>query len=123
MRHTSEKGEGKLGGFIWLAVAVAAAFAAWNIAPVYIDNESFKDKLNEIARTPRYRATDEKIMETVMKEVRERRLDPYIARQQIQIITVETSRRILCNYERTVEVLPSFKKTFKFNIIADQPLV
>ncbi len=56
MRLRSERGEGRLGGFIVLALIVAAAYAAWNVAPVYMDHYGFVDKVNEIARTPRYRA-------------------------------------------------------------------
>jgi hypothetical protein len=32
-------------------------------------------------------------------------------------------RTISCNYERTVQVLPGVKHTFKFNPNADQPLI
>jgi hypothetical protein len=44
--------------------------------------------VNEIARTPKYRApTNEKIIEMVLKEVRERRLTPYIDRSSISVET------------------------------------
>ncbi len=124
MNTRNERGEGKLGSLISLALVVAFGYAAWNVAPVYIDHYGFTDKVNEIARTPRYKApTDEKIMDLLMKEVRERRLYDHIRQQNFRISTTETSRQITIAYERTVEVLPGWKHTFRFRFTADQPLV
>ncbi len=124
MRLRSERGEGRTGGFIVLALIIALAYAAWNVAPVYMAHYDFVDKVNEIARTPKYRAgTDEKIMDMLMKEVRERRLDSWINRQSFQVSTTDTSRRIRLYYEREAEVLPGWKRLFKFDFTADQPLV
>jgi hypothetical protein len=94
------------------------------VAPVYFADYDFRDKVNEIARTPRYRApSDDRIMEMLMKEVRERRLDSYVRPGSFQIITTETSRRIHYRYEREAQVLPGWKKVFRFEFTADQPLV
>ncbi len=124
MKMRNETGEGRLGSFISLALLLACAYAAWNVVPVYFDHYGFTDKVNEIARTPHYRApSDERIMDMLMKEVRERRLGEYIRPQNFKISTVETSRQITIRYERTVEVLPGWKHTFKFTFTADQPLV
>jgi len=121
---TSERGEGKLGGLITLALFAALGWAAWNVAPVYFAEYDFRDKVNEIARTPRYRApSDERIMDLLMKEVRERRLDPYVKPSNFQIITSDTSRRIKYRYDREAQVLPGWKKIFTFEFTADQPLV
>jgi hypothetical protein len=124
MNTRNERGNGKLGSILSLALIVAFAYAAWNVAPVYIDHYGFTDKVNEIARTPRYKApSDDRIMDLLMKEVRERRLYDWIRQQNFKISTVETSRQITVTYERTVEVLPGWKHTFKFKFTADQPLV
>jgi hypothetical protein len=91
---------------------------------LYLDHYDFVDKVNEIARTPKYKVpTDDKVADLVMKEVRERRLDEYIAKANISIATTETSRRIEISYERTAKVLPGWERTFEFNIHADQPLI
>jgi hypothetical protein len=124
MRRGNERGEGQASSFIMLAIIVAAGFAAWNVAPVYLDHYSLVDKVNEIARTPRYRApTDERISEMLMKEVRERRLDSWITARNFRISTTDTSRRINLAYEREAKILPGWKKIFKFEFQADQPLV
>jgi hypothetical protein len=124
MRRTSERGEGRVSSLIALAVLVAVGLAAWNVAPVYFDHYDFVDKVNEICRTPRYKApSDERIKDMLMAEVRKRRLDPWIGPQSFQISTVETGRRIRLYYEREAEVLPGWKKVFKFDFTSEQPLV
>jgi hypothetical protein len=124
MRSRNERGEGQASTLVLLAIVIAAGFAAWNVAPVYMDHYSLVDKVNEICRTPRYRApTDERISELLMKEVRERRMDQWIGPKSFRISTTDTSRRILLNYERETQILPGWKKLFKFDFQADQPLV
>ena len=124
MSSRNERGEGKFGGFIFLGLIIALAWAAWNVAPVYLNHYDLQDKVNEICRTPRYKAnTDEKIQDMLMKEVRERRMDTWIGRDNFRISTTDTSRRITLTYERPAEVLPGWKRIFKFDFVSDQPLV
>ena len=125
MRRKSEKGEGKMGGLILLVVVAALALAAWNVAPPYLQFYDFKDKVNEICRTPKYkvRAGDEGIMALLMKEVTERRMTEWVGPESFTISTTDTSRQIRLYYEREVEVLPGWKKTLKFETTADQPLI
>jgi hypothetical protein len=124
MDARKERGEGRLSSFIFLALVIALAWAAWNVAPVYLNHYDLVDKVNEICRTPRYKArTDERIFEMLMKEVRERRMDEWIGRENFRVSTTDTSRRIILNYERTAEVLPGWKKVFVFDVTLDQPLV
>jgi hypothetical protein len=124
MRRTAERGEGRLGGLILLVLLLAMGLAAWNLVPVYWDHYDFKDKVNEICRAPRYKArTDDAIMEMLMKEVRERRLSEWIGPESFEISTTETSRQIHVHYERTVEVLPGYKRTLVFDYTSDQPLI
>ena len=124
MRRKGEKGEGKLGGLILLAALAALALAAWNVAPPYLQDYDFRDKINEICRTPRFRArTDDRIMEMLMKEVSERRLSTWIGPESFTITTSDTNRQIRLYYEREIEILPGWKKTIKFESTSDQPLL
>jgi hypothetical protein len=124
MERKGERGAAQLSSLISLVALVALGWAAWNIAPVYMDHYDFQDKVNEIARTPKYRVpTDDKVIDMVMKEVRERRLDPWIARANVVVITTDTSRRISISYEREANVLPGWEKIFPLEINADQPLI
>ena len=118
-----ERGEGRIGSIIGLIVFAAVCLAAWNVGPIYIADYQFADKLNEFARMNRYQHTDERIMDLVMREAAKNRIDTYMTRQDCKITTRETSRTIECAYQRTVEILPGFKHTFKFKPAADQPLI
>ena len=123
MRRKGERGAAQLSSIISLVALVAVAWAAWNVGPMYFANYDFADKVNEIARTPKYRANDDKIREMLTKEIRERRLDEFIARENITVRTTDTSRRIEIFYERAAKVLPGWERTFEFSILADQPLI
>jgi hypothetical protein len=119
MRREGERGEGKLTMFLWLAFFAAVVFAAWHVAPVYIDHYALVDKVN----APKWSHPDDKINELLMKYVREERLDGWVTRNSFTISTVDTGRRITVNYHREVEILPGWKHDFKFSKQIDQPLV
>ena len=94
MGRKSERGEGKLGGLILLVVVLAGGLAAWNIVPVYFDHYDFVDKVNEICRTPPYKARkgDETIKEMLMTEVAKRRLGTWIGPESFAITTHAPTR-------------------------------
>jgi hypothetical protein len=125
MVRKGERGEGKLGGLIVLVVVVAVGLAAWNVGPVYFDHYDFVDKVNEICRTPTYkvRGGDEGIKKLLMDEVSKRRLGTWIGPESFAVTTSSSSRQIELYYERECEVLPGFKRIFKFDFKSDQPLI
>ena len=126
MRRKSEKGEGKLGGFILLALVAALALAAWNVAPAYLEHYDFNDKVNEICRTPKYKVRGRRRRHHEDADGRGRGSagsTEWIGPESFTISTIETSRQIQLYYEREVEILPGWKKTLKFEFTADQPLI
>jgi hypothetical protein len=123
MPMSSERGEGKLGSLFGLAIFAAAVLAVWNVAPVYIDDFALKDKMNEIARSPRGTTPDEKVMDMLMRYVREERMDAFVPRSAFKVSTLETSRRITVDYSREAQILPGWKHTFTFHNQVDQPLI
>jgi hypothetical protein len=123
MRQRSEKGEGRLSGLLWLVGFAALAYAGWNLFPVYFANYSLQDKMIEVARLGRSMNPDEKILDILMKEVRELDLSPYVQRSDFRVQSEEQRRRIGVEYDREAMVLPGWKKNFHFNIEVDQPLV
>jgi hypothetical protein len=125
MRRSGEKGEGRFGGLILLVVLLAAGLAAWNVVPVYWDHYDFIDKVNEICRAPRHmtRKGDESVMKMLMDEVAKRRLGQWIGPESFDVSTTDHDRQIHLYYEREAEVLPGWKRTFKFEFTADQPLI
>ena len=125
MGRMKERGEGRLGSLILLVVVLLGGLAAWHVIPVYYDHYDFVDKVNEICRTPPYKVRngDEGIKKMLMDEVAKRRLGTWIGPESFAVSTTPNNRQIQLYYEREVEVLPGFKKTFKFNFTADQPLI
>jgi hypothetical protein len=119
----SQRGEGRLSSIVWLLVFAVGIWAAWHALPPYVANFALNDKMNEIARSPRGTTTDEKVVDMLMKYVREERLDGYIQRPMFQVSTVETNRRITLEYDREVEILPGFKKKLHFTNRVEQPLI
>ena len=56
MRRKGEKGEGKLGGLIVLVAGGGPGARRLERGASYLDHYDFKDKVNEICRTPTYKA-------------------------------------------------------------------
>ncbi len=124
MRRSSERGESRLSSLVLLIVLLAVGLAAWRLVPVYYSHYDLVDKVNEICRTPRYRAPQEDdVKRMLMEEVRRRDMSAWIGPEDFQVVTTDHNRRITLYYEREVEVLPGWKKVFKFDFTADQPLI
>ena len=124
MRRTNERGETNFGTIVFFALLIAIGLAAWNVIPVYYEHYDFTDKVEEICRTPAYKArTTEIIKGMLMKEVQERRMGQWIGPENFQVSTNNRSRIITLQYERTVRVLPGWEKVIKFEYTADQPLI
>jgi hypothetical protein len=122
-RSAGETGEGRLGTIIWLAIVLGVAYAAWQLIPVYFNNYNFADKVTELARAPKYSHPDDRIESELIKAAQENHLENYIGPRTCKISTMEVRRTIVCEYDRTVEVLPGFKQKIKFKPEADQPLI
>ena len=120
MRRKSERGEGKLGGLILLVVLLAVALAAWNVGarlPTTTTTSSTRSTRSAGRRRYKAREGDEAIMKMLMNEVRKRRLGHVDRPGELHDHDhAETSRQIQLYYEREVEILPGWKKTFKFNV-------
>jgi hypothetical protein len=124
MGRSSEAGAARLSSLVTLVLVIAAGYAAWNVTPVYYDHYDFVDKVNEICRTPRYKARgDEEVMTMLMNEVRNRRLGEWVGPESFAVSTTDHNRQIKLYYEREAEILPGWKHTFKFSSTSDQPLI
>ena len=118
-----ERGEARLSSIIWLVVLIGFGYAVWHVGPVYFAGYSLVDKMNEMARAPKYNHPDEKILDNLMKEVRERRLDQWIVRSDFKVNTLDHSRRISVEYDVPIEVLPGWTRNFHFKHDVDQPII
>ena len=118
-----QRGEVRLSSLIMLVLMIAAGLAAWNVIPIYYANYSFSDKMVELARRPKYNNSDDEIMRNLEKEARILKMEDYINVRTCRVQTAEFRRKITCNYDRTQQVIPGWKHTFRFNNEADQPLL
>lgn len=123
MRRSNEIGEGKFGTIMGLLVLAACLLAGWNVIPVYYANYSLQDKMTELCRLQKYNNPDEEIMRKLQRAAQELKLEDYINTQTCKVATREHSRKITCEYSRTVQVVPGYKHTFNFKNEADQPLL
>jgi hypothetical protein len=122
--RTSEHGKGALSSIMWLAVVALVIYMGLNGAPPYIAHWTLTDKMNEVGRMHRG-YTDDRILEILMKHVREEELDPYIKPQSFKIETRESNRRITVAYDRQVKWLPiaSAQPIVHFTYEAVQPIL
>ena len=124
MSRMSERGDTRLGTLIFFGLLIAVGLAAWNLIPVYFAHYDLTDAVEEICRTPVYKArTPEAIKEMLLKEVREREMEQWVFPDSFKISTTDRNRRIQLNYEREVKVLPGWTKVIKFDYLAEQPLI
>jgi hypothetical protein len=123
MRRSNETGEGKFGTIVGLVVMAAVLLAGWNVIPVYYANYSFTDKMTELCRVARYNNPDEEIMRKLQREARDLKIEDYINTQTCKITTRDHDRKIVCEYSRTVDVVPGYKHTFHFKNEVAQPLL
>jgi len=117
--NKNEHGKGTLSSMIWLIVLVMVVYSGWNMFPPYAANYMLQDKMNELARMGRGPNADQKIRDTLMKEVNEQGLTNFVNRADFVITTTDTSRRIGVEYDREVNILPGFKKMIHFKARAD----
>jgi hypothetical protein len=123
LRSGNERGEGRLGSIIGLLILVGVIYAAWNLIPAFFNNYNFADKVTELARAPKYSHPDDRIETELIKAAQENHLEQFIGPRTCKINTLEIRRTIVCEYDRTVEVLPGVKHKFHFKSEADQPLI
>jgi hypothetical protein len=112
MQRQSESGKAKVTSFLWLFLFLMLGYATWNVAPVYFANWTFKDKMRDVAHRHPKMHPDASIHAELMKEARDRGLADYLPSCEIK--STEANRRIICEYEREVNVLPGFKHRFHF---------
>jgi hypothetical protein len=112
--RNKEAGKGELATIVWLAVVAAIGYAAWNVAPAYVHHYALQDKMQELTKMGRSGNTDQKILDALMKTVREEDLDAYVHPQDFTITTADTSRRMTVNYDRELKILPGMVKIIHF---------
>jgi hypothetical protein len=123
MGRAGERGEGKLAGILWLAFFAGVIYALFHVGPVYYDHYNLVDKMNEMARAPKWSHNDDKIFDLLTKFTREEGMSQWVKRNNFTVTTMDTSRRISVDYERPADILPGVKHVFRFSKIVEAPLI
>lgn len=120
MRETvRQRGEGRLSTIIFLGLLAVLGLALWNVGPVYIADYSLSDHMIQTARRPVF-IKEQAIRDLLMEEVKYQGLRDLIKPGDFKILKRDGSRKIELKYERTVEVLPNWTHTFKFEHVVDE---
>ena len=120
MRNHNERGEGKITGLILLAAMAGLVYAAVHIGPTYVAHKNLQDEVTQIARMSiGYR--DQVIKEKIQDAIDENELYDYISAKDFTIRKRANRRAIEGEFSVTLKVLPSWEKTFLFQIHADEP--
>jgi hypothetical protein len=114
-----QRGEGRLGTIVSLALLAVFGMALWNVGPVFIADYTISDHMIQTARRPAF-IKDKEIQDLLMEEIRNQRLLDEIKPTMFKIQKRDGSRRIELKYSRTVEILPNWVRTFEFEHVADE---
>lgn len=114
-----QRGEGRLSTIIFLVLLATVGLALWNVGPLYISDYTLGDHIIQTARRPVF-IQDREIRDLLMEEVKNQGLRDIIKPTDFKIQRRDGSRKIEVKYERTVEVLPNWTRTFEFEHVVDE---
>ncbi len=119
MSRPAERGEGRTGFIITLAVFGVVAFLAFKLVPVRIDGYQFRELLREEARYASVSRDDRAVKERIIEQAGEMKipLDP----ENLSIRRTTNEVVITASYERPVD-LKVTTYTYKFSAEQRAPL-
>jgi len=124
MQSSRQHGKAEFSTLLFFGVLALGGWIAWKVGPVYIDHWGFRDRVEEICRTPKYKVkSSDTINEMLIQAVRKYEMTEWIGKENFQVTTTDTRRRIELSYEREVDILPGWKHTFKMELVSEQPLL
>ena len=115
----SERGEGKIGLLIALALLGAAIFVAVKVVPVRVNAYELKDFIQEEVRGASLRRDDKAIADRIMKKAKE--LEVPLERKNLKINRSNSEMMISARFEQTVD-LKVYRYVFRFNETERAPL-
>ena len=122
MSKHGERGEGKLGLLVGLAVLAAVGYVFWNAGPVYWADWQLQDRMKSACLTPPNPAGDRQSMERLMDAVEDLGLREYLGPREFSVVLAGGRRTISCAYEREVEYLPGVVRMVRFEYTVEQPV-
>ena len=120
MRIRNERGEGKIAGIFFLAVLAGFVYFVVHVGPLYVAHKNLQDEVTQIARMS-IGFNDNLVREKIQDAIDENELYDYISAKDFKINKRANRRAIKGEFSATLEVLPSYEKTFLFEIDVDEP--
>jgi hypothetical protein len=117
-----EQGKGQLSSLLWLGVFGLAIYVGIQVVPAFIANYNFVDKVTQACRIPMGTNTDESVIDMIMKDAEATGVSSFVSRQTCKVHTQQHRRTIDCSYDRELNFV-IFKKMWRFEVKADQPLI
>ena len=118
LRKTAQLGEGKLGCIIWLLLAGAFAYVAYQAIPVKMKSAEMEEFMTRQAERAG-RAEPEQIKAAVLARAQELGLP--IARENVDVSKGGGRVRIACKYEVPVSLFV-YTYVWKFDLLVDRPV-
>lgn len=101
-QHRSQRGEGRLKGFLYLAFLIVAVLVGIKVVPVYVADYQLKDKMSEQAKfaiVNRY--TEDQIRENIFHTIQD--LDIPATRDDVKVANTNHGIAISVNYTVPVD--------------------
>ena len=115
----SERGEGRFGFIVTLAVFCIVVFLAVKIVPVRIDGYQFKEVLREEARSAAVHRNDRAVVERILATAEA--MDIPLKKENLKLQRTKVELTISATYEKPVE-LPVGSYVYKFRSEQSAPL-
>jgi hypothetical protein len=122
MHGVEERGEGKFGLVVGIAVLVLGGFFLINAVPVYFADWELGDRMDAAAVGVPNVNGNVVAKEKVWEAAQELELTAYLDKNDIQVTLGGGKRRINLSYQREVTYLPGVKKMVTFKHDVSQPV-
>jgi len=96
-----ERGEGRFGTFVGIAIIAVSIYLGIKVIPVLIDGYAFRDYLKEEARFAALRNKDDEVRERVLRKAREMELP--VKPAQVSVSRAGTFFEIKVKYDVPIE--------------------
>ena len=112
---------GRLGRWLVIAAVLVALAAISRVVPPYVDHFLLSDDLVAVARAPV--ASDAEVRDRLAHQVAARRMRHLLDPDRCEVSSRPPWRRITCDYQVPVSLLPGVDRTLAFRIEVEQPYV
>ena len=116
--HRSDRGEGRLGCVIWVAIFLAVVFVGWKTVPVKVATSRLEDFMVEQARSAR-RQSPRQVRTSILGQARE--LDLPVRERDCQVTKTEGRIDMRCQFTVSID-FPGYTYDWDFDLRVRRPI-